>query len=58
MFKYANSHSVIRQPPNPTFLSSPIECRIREVSLHVLPAQRTVLNSTGKTLSTGLEEPL
>ena len=33
--KYANGHSVIRQPPNPTLLSSPIECWIRVVSLYV-----------------------
>jgi hypothetical protein len=29
MLKYAKSHSVIRQPPNLSLFSSPVECRIR-----------------------------
>ena len=33
--KDVNSHSVIRQPPNPTLFSSPIECRIREDLLYL-----------------------
>ena len=36
MNKYGKRNSIIQQPPSPTLLSGPIECRIREVSLYTL----------------------
>ena len=36
MLKYDKGPSIIRQPPNPTLFSGPIECRIREVSLYTV----------------------
>ena len=32
---YTNSPSIIRQPPNPTLFSSPIECRTKVVLLYM-----------------------
>ena len=35
MHKYGKRNSIIKQPPNPTLFSGPIECQIREVSKYV-----------------------
>ena len=34
--KHGKRHSVIRQPPNLTLFSGPIECRIREGPLYII----------------------
>ena len=51
---YGKRHSVIRQPPNPTLFSGPIECRIREVSLHMFHVPDSILVLQGNTDSEGI----
>ena len=47
ILEHDKRYSVIRQPPNPTLLSSPIECLITEVSLYI---QSTGSNATQLTV--------
>ena len=46
IFIHAKTHSIIRQCPNLTPLSGPIECWIREISLHIACNYKTPYQAT------------